>query len=105
MAVMDFKLLVLQDLKTYCVVGADAIGVALSSWKALKNGEEEFIYTVKGKSFFTKQMEKDVASGKRKENKKTYQTKALYKEAEIIGNCHKSRFSVLFLCPVSQSLG
>lgn len=33
MAVMDFKLLVFQDLKTYCVIGADAIAVALSSGK------------------------------------------------------------------------
>lgn len=31
MAVMDFKLLVFQDLKTNCVVGAGAVGVALSS--------------------------------------------------------------------------
>lgn len=37
MAIMDFKLLVFQDLKTYYVVGADTIGVALSSWKAMRN--------------------------------------------------------------------
>lgn len=37
MAMMDFKLLVFQDLKTYYVLGADTIGVALSSWKAMRN--------------------------------------------------------------------
>lgn len=49
-AVMNLKLLVFQDLKTYCVVGADAIGVALSSWKALRKWGK-FIYIVRGKSF------------------------------------------------------
>lgn len=54
MAVMDFKLLVFQGLKTYCVVGADAVGVALSSWKALRNWGE-FICAVREKSFLLNQ--------------------------------------------------
>lgn len=66
MAVMDFKLLVFQDLKTNCVVGAGAVGVALSSWKAQRNWGQ-FIYAVR-KNLSTKQVEKDKAPGKRKQN-------------------------------------
>lgn len=72
MATMNFMLLVFPTLKNKSYgFGADAIGAALSSWKALGNWGV-FLYSVRVKSFLLsgEHMEKDGALGKKNKNPK-----------------------------------